>query len=148
MGHRRALVIADVALLAVGLVWGLGSALAGSESPSPAAGKTTLRLGWTSDPDNLNPFIGCLSSSYEIWALDYELLVGFRASDFANEDKGSWWYNAQPDSYVAVHPGAAVVETKSSNTGLIAAIAIAVIVVVLIVVVLVCRRGRRTEVEA
>ena len=49
---------------------------------------------------------------------------------------------------MAVHPGAAVVKTKSSNTGLIAAIAIAVIVVVLIVVVLVCRRGRRTEVEA
>jgi len=61
--------------------------VAGSESLSPAAGKTTLRLGWTSDPDNLNPFIGCPSSSYEIWALDYELLVGFRASDFANEDK-------------------------------------------------------------
>jgi ABC-type transport system substrate-binding protein len=122
MGHRRALVVAVVALLAVGLVWGLGSALAGSENPSPAAGKTVLRLGWTCDPDNLNPFIGYESSSYEIWALNYELLVGFRASDFANEDKGSWWYNTQPDSYVAVHPGAAVVETKSSNTGLIAAL--------------------------
>jgi len=84
MGHRRALVIAVVALLAVGLVWGLGSALAGSESPSPAAGKTTLRLGWTNDPDNLNPFIGYESSSYEIWAINYELLVGFRASDMAN----------------------------------------------------------------
>jgi hypothetical protein len=58
--------------------------LAGSESPSPAAGKTILRLGRTSDPDNLNPFIGYESSSYEIWAITYELLVGFRASDFAN----------------------------------------------------------------
>src|SRR5665811_641796 len=57
MGRRRALVIAVVALLAVGLVWGLGSALAGGESASPAAGKTVLRLGWTNDPDNLNPFI-------------------------------------------------------------------------------------------
>ena len=84
MGHRRALVIAAVALLAVGLVWGLGSAVAGSESPSPAAGKTVLRLGWTNDPDNLNPFIGYESSSYEIWAINYELLVGFRASDLAN----------------------------------------------------------------
>jgi ABC-type nitrate/sulfonate/bicarbonate transport system substrate-binding protein len=71
MGHRRALVIAAVALLAVGLVWGLGSAVAGSESPSPAAGKITLRLGWTNDPDNLNPFIGYESSSYEIWAINY-----------------------------------------------------------------------------
>ena len=58
--------------------------MAGSESPSPAAGKAILRLGRTSDPDNLNPFIGYESSSYEIWAITYELLVGFRASDFAN----------------------------------------------------------------
>ena len=55
-----------------------------SESPSPAAGKIILRLGWTNDPDNLNPFIGYESSVYEIWALNYELLVGFRAKDYAN----------------------------------------------------------------
>ncbi len=23
----------------------------------------------------------------------------------ANENKGAWWYNTQPDTYVAVHPG-------------------------------------------
>jgi peptide/nickel transport system substrate-binding protein len=66
----------------------------------------------------------------------------------ANEDKGSWWYNTQPDSYVAVQKSVAVVETKSSNTGLIVAVVVAVIVVVLIGVLLVRRRGRRTEVEA
>src|SRR5664280_42752 len=79
MGRRRALLIAVVALLAVGLVWGLGSALAGGESASPAAGKTVLRLGWTNDPDNLNPFIGYESSSYEIFHLNYDLLFGFDA---------------------------------------------------------------------
>jgi peptide/nickel transport system substrate-binding protein len=84
MGHRRALVIAVVALLAAGLLWGLGAALAAGESASPVAGKTVLRLGWTNDPDNLNPFIGWESSSYEIWAINYELLVGFRATDMAN----------------------------------------------------------------
>ncbi len=73
-----------VALLAIGLLWGIATAMASSESASPAAGKTILRLGWTNDPDNLNPFIGYESSSYEIWAINYELLVGFRASDFAN----------------------------------------------------------------
>jgi len=84
MGHRRALVIAVVALLAVGLVWGLGSALAGDESASPAAGKTVLRLGWTREPDNLNPFIGYGTPSYEVWALNYDLLVGFQPKDMAN----------------------------------------------------------------
>jgi peptide/nickel transport system substrate-binding protein len=71
-------------VLAAGLVWGIAGALAADESASPAAGKTILRLGWTNDPDNLNPFIGYESSSYEIWAINYELLVGFRASDMAN----------------------------------------------------------------
>jgi peptide/nickel transport system substrate-binding protein len=80
----RLVAILVVALLAAGLVWGLAGALASSDSPSPAAGKTILRLGWTNDPDNLNPFIGYESSSYEIWAINYELLVGFRASDMAN----------------------------------------------------------------
>jgi peptide/nickel transport system substrate-binding protein len=79
----RAALAAVVVLLAAGLVWGLAGALASSDSPSPAAGKTILRLGWTNDPDSLNPFIGLESSSYEIWALNYDLLVGFRASDLA-----------------------------------------------------------------
>jgi peptide/nickel transport system substrate-binding protein len=73
-------------VLVAGLLWGIGSAVAADESASPAAGgsKTILRLGWTNDPDNLNPFIGYESSSYEIWAINYELLVGFQASDYAN----------------------------------------------------------------
>ncbi|NLE23624.1 MAG: ABC transporter substrate-binding protein [Actinobacteria bacterium] len=82
----RLLALAIVAVLGTGLVWGIGSAVAADESASPAAdkGKTILRLGWTNDPDNLNPFIGYESSSYEIWAINYELLVGFRAEDMAN----------------------------------------------------------------
>jgi peptide/nickel transport system substrate-binding protein len=81
-GRLAAIVV--VIVLAAGLVWGIAGALASSDSPSPAAGKTILRLGWTNDPDNLNPFIGYESSSYEIWAINYELLVGFRAKDYAN----------------------------------------------------------------
>jgi peptide/nickel transport system substrate-binding protein len=80
----RLLATVVVALLAVGLLWGIAGAMASSDSPSPDSGKTILRLGWTNDPDNLNPFIGYESSSYEVWAINYELLVGFRASDYAN----------------------------------------------------------------
>lgn len=82
----RLLAAVVVAVLAVGLIWGIAGALAASESASPpaAGGKTVLRLGWTNDPDTLNPFTGFEFSSYEVWAINYELLVGFRAEDFAN----------------------------------------------------------------
>ena len=76
--------LALAAVLVIGLGSGLRGAFASSEAPSPAAGKTVLRLGWTNDPDSLNPFIGYESSSYEVWAINYDLLVGFRASDMAN----------------------------------------------------------------
>ena len=85
-GLRLTVVLTVLAVLVAGLVWGLTGALAESESPAPAAdGKTTLRLGWTADPDSLNPFIGWDSSSYEVWSLNYDLLVGFRASDLTNQ---------------------------------------------------------------
>lgn len=84
--RRRAALVVLVGLLAAGLVWGIAGALAADESTAPAAqGKVTLRLGWTNDPDNLNPFIGYESSSYEIWAINYDLLVGFRAEDYTNQ---------------------------------------------------------------
>ncbi|MFA4965925.1 MAG: ABC transporter substrate-binding protein, partial [Thermoleophilia bacterium] len=81
----RVLVVALVVILAAGLIWGIGSAVAASESPAPDDGKIVLHMGWTNDPDNLNPFIGYESSSYEVWALNYDLLVGFRASDMSNQ---------------------------------------------------------------
>ncbi|NLE21414.1 MAG: ABC transporter substrate-binding protein, partial [Actinobacteria bacterium] len=64
-------------MLGAGLTWGLGSALADDPSASPGAGKVVLHVGWTNDPDNLNPFIGAETSSYEIWLLNYDFLVGY-----------------------------------------------------------------------
>ena len=71
----RCAVVLVVALLAGGLVWGLAAAFAASSSPSPA-GQVALRLGWTTEPDNLNPFIGYTNDTYEIWALNYSYLFG------------------------------------------------------------------------
>ena len=82
--RRRGLLLAVLAvLLGVGLASGVTSAFATSGSPSPSAGKTILRLGWTTDPDSLNPFIGFLQSSYEVWALNYDYLVGVNAADLS-----------------------------------------------------------------
>ncbi len=91
--RARVLFWIAAAVLAASLVWGLTAAFAvtsspvsspaasgasGTNAPSPAAGaaagKVVLHIGWTSEPDNLNPFIGL--SSYEVWALNYSYLFG------------------------------------------------------------------------
>ncbi len=78
------LVPAIIALLLCGLAGGVASAFgadASSPSASPAAGKTTLHVGWTAEPDNLNPMIGYETSALELFHLNYDYLVGFKASD-------------------------------------------------------------------
>lgn len=78
---RRRLLAAVLVVLAAGLVVGLGGALAADESPAPAGGKVVLKLGLTNQPDNLNPFVGYEGSSYEVWALNYDMLIGYSAED-------------------------------------------------------------------
>jgi len=81
---RRLLVIGlslVATVLAAGAFWGVVGSLATSQSPAPATGGVTLHVGWTAEPDNLNPFIGYESSALEIFSLNYDFLVGFRASD-------------------------------------------------------------------
>ena len=79
----RLLGAAVAAVLAAGLVWGLTVALATNASPSPT-GKVVLRLGMTNIPDNMNPFVGQMSSCYEIFALNYDLMVGFSPGDYGH----------------------------------------------------------------
>ena len=91
-----ALLLALAAVLCGGLIWGVAGALA-SASPAPvASGKTVLHVGWTAEPDNLNPFIGYETSSLEIFHLNYDFLVGFRASDLrpVPELATSWEHSA------------------------------------------------------
>jgi len=54
-----------------------GRRSAAGKSPSPADGKVVLRLGWLNNPDSLNPFNGYEGSSFEVWAINYDLLVGY-----------------------------------------------------------------------
>ena len=69
-------------MLVGGLVWGTTSTLAASPSSAASAassGRVVLKLGWTEEPDNLNPFIGYNGTDWEIWALNYDYL--FRCGD-------------------------------------------------------------------
>ncbi|MGZ4199027.1 MAG: ABC transporter substrate-binding protein, partial [Thermoleophilia bacterium] len=78
----RRLLLLVVVLLAAGLVWGLAGALAASSSPSPATGNVVLKVGWTSEPDNLNPFVGWATTTYEIWTVNYNFLFGYDGQSF------------------------------------------------------------------
>jgi peptide/nickel transport system substrate-binding protein len=75
--------LAVAALLACALAGGVASAY-GIDAASPAASPATatvLHVGWTAEPDNLNPMVGYETSALEIFHLNYDYLVGFRASD-------------------------------------------------------------------
>jgi len=80
---RRAIVLL-LTLLAVAVAIVAAAIIAAparaEASPSPS-GAVTLRVGWTTEPDNLNPCIGYESSSWELWHLNYDFLVGFSATD-------------------------------------------------------------------
>jgi len=72
-------------MLTAALAWGFGAALA-ADSPSPTASAGTLKVtfGTTDVVDNLNPFLGYTTPSYEIYHLNYDFLVGYdpSSSDF------------------------------------------------------------------
>jgi peptide/nickel transport system substrate-binding protein len=87
-GERRSAVLAAIAAAVLVVLVAAGASFAGaSGSPSPATGKVTLRLGWNEGPLNLNPFIG-YSTSYEVWMLNYDVLVGIGADGMPSKETG------------------------------------------------------------
>jgi peptide/nickel transport system substrate-binding protein len=92
----RLLVLAVMALLASGVIWGMSAAFASGESPSPGAMKI-LKVGWTTDPDNLNPFVGIEQSSYELFHISYDFLTNYG------------------DQYLETQPGLAESWTQSDD---------------------------------
>jgi len=69
-------VVALVALLALAAA----PSVTAQEQP---AGNLTLTVGIVNDVDSLNPFIGILAETYEVWALMYDYLVGYSQKDFS-----------------------------------------------------------------
>jgi peptide/nickel transport system substrate-binding protein len=77
IGCRRILPAVAI-LMAAGLVWGISTSPAASpsSSASPSGDEVALRIGWTSEPDNLNPFIGYANVTFEFYVLQYQSLFG------------------------------------------------------------------------
>ena len=85
------LLLAGVAVLVLA-----GVALADSSSPAPDA-KTTLRIGWVQDVDNLNPFIGLQGTDYMLWHMNYDFLVGFDAKTLEPRPELATAWEVSPD---------------------------------------------------
>jgi peptide/nickel transport system substrate-binding protein len=85
-----------VALLAL-------TAVPGVRAQEQPAGKVTFTVGIINDVDSLNPFIGILAETYEVWALMYDYLTGSSQKDFSpvpglaeswkvSDDELTWTY--------------------------------------------------------
>ena len=64
------------ACLCLGPATSAGASAFASASPSPATGPVTPRIGWTTGPDSLSPFIGVETASSEVLYLTYDRLFG------------------------------------------------------------------------
>ncbi len=98
----RLAVVVLAALLACGLAFGAVAAAA-DDPPSPAASPaaaTVLHVGWTAEPDNLNPMVGYETSALEIFHLNYDYLVGFKASDLQPTPELATSWTTSPDGKV------------------------------------------------
>ena len=74
--HLRCVLIAAGVLLALASSALAHPAICAAGSASPSPSRTVLRIGWTAEPDNLNPFIGWSQPSYELWSISYDFLFG------------------------------------------------------------------------
>ena len=88
-----------VLLLAAGLAWSLGVAPADGSSSPAASGTLKVQFGTTFDADNLNPFVGYSGTSYEIFHLNYDFLVGYDTDLSPRPELATSW-EASPDGKV------------------------------------------------
>ena len=69
-----------LALLASAVMAG---AAIGTPIPAKAADPVTFKVALTGDVDSLSPFLGVEANSYEMWALMYDFLVGYKMTDMS-----------------------------------------------------------------
>jgi peptide/nickel transport system substrate-binding protein len=101
-GHRTLTRLAA----ALGLVAGFFVLVPGP--PSSAADDDTFTVALTDEVDSLNPFLGVLANSYEMWALTYNFMIGYSMKDMSpqpelatkwetSEDGKTWTFHIRDD---------------------------------------------------
>lgn len=74
-------VFAATALVA--LVAAAPGGAAESESKAESASGPILKIGWAQDPSTLNPFVGLDEEDYDVWTMNWDLLVGFSTKNMS-----------------------------------------------------------------
>ena len=77
---RRSVAIA-LALAVAGAV--VAFAIPAAAQDSSSSDQSILRIGWAQDPQTLNPFVGLDEEDYNVWAMNWDLLVNFDPEDLS-----------------------------------------------------------------
>ncbi len=87
------------AALAVGIMAGATIAVGSGPAPAASGGSSdaVFTVGTKQDVDSMNPVAGVLLSSYEVWNMQYNVLVNFKADDLAPVPDIATSWSASPD---------------------------------------------------
>jgi len=99
------ILVAAVAVIAASV----GAALPAAAQDDSGGEVTALRVGWAQDPRTMNPFVGQDEENYNIWAINWELLVGYSPEDLSptpaiaeswevSEDRKTTTFKLDPDA--------------------------------------------------
>ena len=103
---RRSVAIA-LALAVAGAV--VAFAIPAAAQDSSSSDQSILRIGWAQDPQTLNPFVGLDEEDYNVWAMNWDLLVNFDPEDLSpapgiakswtvSDDKKTITFKLDPDA--------------------------------------------------
>jgi peptide/nickel transport system substrate-binding protein len=84
--------MALVALLALAAAPG-----AGAQEQPDGQGKLTFTVGIANDIDSMNPFLGYLAESYEVWQTMYDYLTGYSQKDYSPTPSLAESWTTSPD---------------------------------------------------
>jgi peptide/nickel transport system substrate-binding protein len=100
MSFTRALGLLTVTALAAALILAAHPCLAqATASPAPT-GTDTFRVGWLESPDTLSPFLSLVTSTYILYHLNYDFLVGFDAATLKPRPELATSWSVSPNGKV------------------------------------------------
>lgn len=79
--------------MAAGLLLASLAPALGIAAPAQSADKVTFTVALQNEVDSFNPFLGIEASSFEMWALTYDYLIGYSMDDMSVDNSGlaeSW----------------------------------------------------------